>query len=295
MDARRLISKLVPASPRLPSGRRRVGKRLALKPAAELALTLFAEYRALRAAAPTRLHTPSQVRTSTGQEVTASTVSMAIGMLDNNLIFSESVPESERHLLRIGRDVFIASWWGDSAFRVDHADLRLRIFTCLVLPEHVAREERVFRLSAEAARQQVALSISTRYGSHSSAQAARAKLEAATDERWPSVSAPERYYRLIGAVLTEMAGTSICPDCRGSGHVFERIEGESAPIGRLVPCSRCQGSGWINAAQRQRARACKLDHKVYRRDNWGAVYGWLIKRLRTLERNYRERIGEIWD
>lgn len=297
MDARKLVSKLVPASPRLPSGRRRVGKRSALKPAAALALEIFTQYREMRAPAPTRIYTPTQVRTSTGQEVTAATVSMAIGMLDQSLIFAPSNNERDRQLLRIGRDVFINSWWGDSAFRVDLNDLRMRVITWLVMPEYVAREERLFKASAEAARQAIALSISTRYGSKAASEAARSELQAATNERWPAMD-HDRYQRMVTAVIHEMAGTSICPDCRGASHVFECEtvpDGQAPRVGRLVPCPRCQGSGWVNATARSRARACKIDPSLYSRGNWKRLYGWLIRRLRALERDYRTRIGEVWD
>jgi hypothetical protein len=86
--------------------------------------------------------------------------------------------------------------------------------------------------------------------------------DAAREQSWSYQ--PEVYANISRAVLAEMAGTTLCPACKGDG------------------CAHCDGTGAIAISARQRAEAIGRDEAAFRK-RWARVYDFTYRRLRDAE------------
>ena len=178
----------------------------------------------------------------------------------------------------IGRELLCHLWWPLGAtLSAEH--LQREIF--LIQHEEFARLERLMVV----ARLELHL-VETNYQArllrtrHDEAEIRRC--QAARDQArgacWPHQ--PLVYARITAAVLNEMAGTTLCKQCRGDG------------------CAACDMTGAIAISARQRADAIGRDEAAYRQ-RWGKVYEFTYRRLRDAEqqaaRALRRALREDWE
>ena len=197
-----------------------------------------------------------------GQDLSPDVIAGALGFVEPGL----------------GREVLCHLWWPLGA-RLTQVQLLREI----ALLQHVEHQRLRAELAAAAERLQMAelRYYTTRCRSPDDEREVRRATTArdqAREQCWPFQ--PQVYARIGTAVLNEMAGTQLCPACKGDG------------------CGECEHLGVVPTSERQRAESIGVGRGPYR-SRWFKVYDFTYIRLREAERKagnqLRAALRDDWE
>ncbi|WP_314402396.1 hypothetical protein [Stenotrophomonas rhizophila] len=176
----------------------------------------------------------------------------------------------------LGRELFEALWWTESAARRrDH--LKAAIIA-LVAPEYTRQQQALGMARTELG---IAKACMGWHGGNVTAlqreeyRRAEMKLEATRALCWPN-NTMEQLGVLARAVINEIGGAGCCNACDG-----KRTQPAEDGSG-VVECEACGGVGVELMSGRARAVAIGADKSAYRR-YWQPVYEWMLEKMREAE------------